>query len=230
MLELILFSLSIIFVYLLFFYWRYNKSSYKHFSDKNFLIIRFSVGLFGEFLTYRKLEKKYSDMKLLPNVYINKKDGETTEIDLIGIHKTGIYVFESKNYGGWIFGDGKRKNWMQTFKTGQKNSFYNPVWQNHGHIKALEDYLNLDEEYFKSIIVFSKRCKIKKLNNIDKGVVVLRRPLLIIKTKKFIRKNETILSDKEINKIYEKLIKGVNVNENIKEKHINDIKNKINRS
>ena len=119
---------------------------------------------------------------------------------------------------------------MQTFKSGQKNRFYNPVWQNYGHIKSLEDFLNLDEEYFKSIIVFSKRCNIKKLKNIDKSVVVLRRPLLIRKTKKFIKKNDIILNEIEINKIYNKLINCVNVDDSIKEKHINDIKNEINKS
>lgn len=28
--------------------------------------------------------------------------GKTTEIDLLMIHEKGIFVFESKNYSGWI--------------------------------------------------------------------------------------------------------------------------------
>jgi hypothetical protein len=63
---------------------------------------------------------------------LSKKDGSTTEIDLIMIDETGIYVFESKNYSGWIFGDEKRKNWVQTLENRQKNYFYNPIWQNGG--------------------------------------------------------------------------------------------------
>lgn len=49
-----------------------------------------------------------------------------TEVDLIYINTSGIYVIESKNYSGWIFGDFKQKYWTQTFKT-EKHKFYNPV-------------------------------------------------------------------------------------------------------
>jgi hypothetical protein len=65
----------------------------------------FNSGNYGEFLTFCCLEKLKGDHKLLTNVYLPKKDGSTTEIDLIMIDETGIYVFESKNYSGWIFGD-----------------------------------------------------------------------------------------------------------------------------
>jgi hypothetical protein len=53
----------------------------------------------------------------MTNLYIPKKDGSTTEIDLIMLSQTGVYVFESKNYSGWIFGDEKSKNWMQTLQS-----------------------------------------------------------------------------------------------------------------
>lgn len=59
----------------------------------------------------------------MTNLYIPKRDGTITEIDLIMLSQTGIYVFESKNYSGWIFGDEKSKKWMQTLKNKQKTNF-----------------------------------------------------------------------------------------------------------
>ncbi len=92
---------------------------------------------YGEYLSFNKLEKIKGDHRILTNVYLPKGNGETTEVDLIYIHETGIYVLESKNYSGWIFGDEKSKYWMQTLQNGHKEKFYNPIFQNNTHIKYL---------------------------------------------------------------------------------------------
>ena len=66
------------------------------------------IGRYGEALTAREL--KLVDLfgrkgKILRNVYIPKDNGETSEIDVLYITQKGIFVIESKNYSGWIFGD-----------------------------------------------------------------------------------------------------------------------------
>ena len=62
-------------------------------------------GQFGEYATEFALTndniKGYS--QTLHNVYLPNK-GKTTELDILMVHEKGIYVFESKNYSGWIFG------------------------------------------------------------------------------------------------------------------------------
>ena len=40
-------------------------------------------------------------------------NGKKTEIDVLMIYKSGIYVFESKNYGGWIYGDQYEDTWLR---------------------------------------------------------------------------------------------------------------------
>lgn len=68
------------------------------------------VGSYGEKLTERelKLVKLFGRKgKTLRNVYVPKDDGSTSEIDLLYITQKGIFVFESKNYSGWIFCDEK---------------------------------------------------------------------------------------------------------------------------
>ena len=42
---------------------------------------------------------------VLRNIYVPKNNGETSEIDVVFITQKGIFVIESKNYSGWIFGD-----------------------------------------------------------------------------------------------------------------------------
>ena len=64
-----------------------------------------NVGQFGEYMTEYAL--KNNNLKgeyiVLKNAYVPLKN-KSTEIDLLMIHEKGIFVFESKNYSGCIFG------------------------------------------------------------------------------------------------------------------------------
>ena len=75
----------------------------------------------------------------------------------------GIYVFESKNYSGWIFGSEDQQQWTMSLNAHTKERFYNPVKQNRAHVRALAAYLGLPESAFMSFIVFSERCELKKV-------------------------------------------------------------------
>ena len=91
-------------------------------------------GTIGERKIYAILENLKGSKGMLPNCYLPLENGKTTEIDLILIHESGIYVIESKNFGGWIFGNDTQKFWTQSFSDGRggskKYKFYNPLWQN----------------------------------------------------------------------------------------------------
>lgn len=97
------------------------------------------------------------------NMYIKRKNGRLTEMDIIAVHQTGIYVFECKNYSGWIFGNGKNRAWLQTFKNGDKYKFYNPIFQNEIHINAVKKLLNNYKIPYFSIIVFGNQCELKNI-------------------------------------------------------------------
>lgn len=207
-------------------YLKYRNSNYKLVSGNSFFKTIFDKGNYGEFLTFTKLEKLSDQNKLLTNLYIPRDDGTTTEVDLVMISPTGIYVFESKNYSGWIFGDEKNKNWTQTLENGQKNRFYNPIWQNKAHINALKAVLNLNDDAFKSYIIFSERCTLKKINVTSPNVKVIKRDQLIKNVKKDIKALPEIFTYDEVNKIYSSLQKYANVNEDVKQAHIEAIKSK----
>jgi hypothetical protein len=209
-------------------YLKYRKSSYKIASGNSFLKTVFDKGNYGEFLTFSCLEKLDGHHKLMTNLYLLKEDDSTTEVDLIMLSETGIYVFESKNYGGWIFGDEKNKNWIQTFQNKQKNRFFNPIWQNKGHITALKNALKIDgEDLYKSYIVFSERCTLKKIKVTSPNVKVIKRNALIKTIKKDINQSAKIITVEEVDNLYLKLQKYACADEVVKKTHIDNIKAKM---
>lgn len=78
----------------------------------------------------------------LPTFTDGKKQG-TTQIDHIIVSQYGIFVVETKNMKGWIFGNENQKQWtQQIFK--HKSKFQNPLHQNYKHVKTLEACLFTD--------------------------------------------------------------------------------------
>lgn len=138
----------------------------------------FDKGKYGEYLTYKYLNKyEKNGCEFLFNAYIPKKDDENTEIDVMMISPKGIFVFESKNYSGWIFGNEKQRMWTQTLPSGRnitKEQFFNPIIQNKTHIKYLRKIVG-DDIPIHSIIVFSERCELKKVRVESQNVHVIKR-------------------------------------------------------
>ena len=161
----------------------YYKSDYSSQTKKNYGEVVIDKGSMGEYDTYRYLDKIEGYKKCLFNTFIPKTNGETTEVDLILLHESGIYVIESKNYSGWIFGDERNNQWTQTLKgsygTCEKIRFFNPIKQNESHIKWISKYLKIDESELKSIIVFSNRCEFKDITITSDTVMVVKRKLFL---------------------------------------------------
>ena len=84
----------------------------------------------------------------------------TTQIDHIYVSVFGIFVVETKNYTGWIFGSEKQARWTQVVYK-EKHYFQNPLRQNYAHIKALAALLNLPDSKFHSLAVFLGDCEFK---------------------------------------------------------------------
>lgn len=186
------------------------------------------TGKLGELYTAKEL--KYVQLfgrkgRILRNVYVPKDNGETSEIDLLYITQKGIFVFESKNYSGWIFGDEKGQKWTMMLPNKEKHSFYNPVKQNQTHIKWLRNYIGENIPLF-SIIVFSERCELKKITIVSQDVKVIKRDLTYAAVRDIWDKNEDRLSGEEVENLYIKLRNLTKVSKETKENHIQNIKDK----
>ena len=186
-----------------------------------------NLGQFGEFSTEYALTNDNLDCELvvLKNIYVPYRD-KTSEIDLLMIHEKGIFVFESKNYSGWIFGNASQLNWTQSLQNGEKHQFYNPIRQNQTHIKALSEYLNIPVSSFTSYIVFSERCSLKRVPADTDQVIIVRRPDMLKKLRAQLRSSVNLYSPEEITQLVQKLQPLTNKSEAEKQQHVDDIKEK----
>ena len=185
------------------------------------------TGWNGERLTaqvFKKLKKRgYPDI-LLRNVYVPIEDGDqTTEIDALYVTRKGMYVIESKNYSGWIFGSQEDRKWMQILKGGARFPFYNPIKQNVNHIKALWRFINVNVPSI-PIIAFSERCELKKINLSSSDVYVIKRDKLYDTVVEVWNNSPDHLSQEQVDDIERRLKPLTNVDEKTKKAHIEKIK------
>lgn len=114
-------------------------------------------GEMGEYLVASRLRETRSEAKkIINNIVIKTSDGRTSQIDHILINEFGIFVVETKNYSGNVYGGLTHQNWLQ-YVGNRKESFYNPVMQNETHIKRLREVLCIEHLYqykIYSIVVF----------------------------------------------------------------------------
>jgi len=131
------------------------------------------------------------------DVIIPTKNG-TTQIDHILVSPYGVFIVETKNIKGWIFGSEEQPKWTQSLYR-KKYSFQNPIRQTFRQKKVLSEYLNLDESVIHTVIYFVGDCKFKTdmpPNVISSGL------------SSYIKKyNDHILASEEIDRI----IKRINV-------------------
>lgn len=126
---------------------QFYKTTYHKITHNSYRKIQKDKGAYGEYQIYQNLASYERDgAHFLFNCYLPWRSGETTEIDALMIHHSGIYVFESKNYGGIIAGKEADEYWTQTLPAKghsmTQNTFFNPILQNHSHISCLKELLS----------------------------------------------------------------------------------------
>lgn len=91
---------------------------------------------------------------VINNLLFENAEGKSCQIDHIFINKYGIWVIETKNYAGKIYGQENYLEWTQVLAYGNtKNKFYNPIRQNTTHINQLSKYLQV-KNIFQNVVVF----------------------------------------------------------------------------
>jgi len=120
----------------------------------------------------------------------------TTQIDHLLVSPYGLFIVETKNIKGWIFGSEDQAKWTQSLY-GKKYSFQNPLRQTFRQKKILSEFLGLDESIIHTVIFFVGDCKFKT-----------HLPANVIKSElgRYIKQFQTLnLSPNEINQISGKL-------------------------
>ena len=99
-------------------------------------------GKIGEHKVSRLINKLMDEDDKIINNYVmeNAVSSKSHQIDHILISSKGIFVIESKNYAGRIYGKDSQREWTQVLNYGKvKNKFYSPVKQNETHIFSIKD-------------------------------------------------------------------------------------------
>jgi hypothetical protein len=100
------------------------------------------------------------DYHLMNHVTLRMENG-TTEVDHILVSRFGVFVIETKDYKGWIFGDAKQANWTQVLFR-YRFRFQNPLLQNFRHVRAVQGLLDfLPPSAIKSVVVFTGEAEFK---------------------------------------------------------------------
>lgn len=79
--------------------------------------------------------------------------GASTQIDHVVVSRFGVFVIETKNMKGWIFGSADQALWTQVIYR-HKSQFQNPIRQNYKHVKAVQELLGIEAHQLHSVVAF----------------------------------------------------------------------------
>ena len=68
---------------------------------------------------------------------------------------TGVFVIETKNHKGMIFGDCFGRVWTQVLNGTGHFKMYSPVLQNQGHMQHLSKQTKIPMQFMQGVIVFT---------------------------------------------------------------------------
>ena len=142
------------------------------------------------------------------------KKGSSCQIDHVYINKRGVWVIETKNYSGMIFGSENEREWTQVVGN-QKRKFYNPIKQNTTHIYRLAEFIKA-KRAFRNVVVF--------LHKADLSNVTASNVYTVYELKYVINQRTGVrLSRAKMKRYYNKLLKLKEKRSVSTEEHIENI-------
>jgi len=168
----------------------------------SFLKTPFMKGVLGELQVnlIAKLRLDKQVYKLFKNITLPTEDSGTTQIDHVIVSRYGVFVIETKNIKGWIFGGEHQKTWTQKIYR-HTNKFQNPLHQNYKHTQTLQSALELAPDTLFSVVVFIGDSEFKM--PMPDNVVYAGSYIRFIKSKQ-----QSILTEVEVSDICRKLESG----------------------
>lgn len=186
-----------------------------------YLIFFYSKGKAGENAVARRLKRlPTEEYKVINDLMLPTQYG-TTQIDHVVVSRYGVFVIETKNYRGNIYGSKDASEWKQ-YTRYDVYSMINPIRQNDLHVKCVDKYLqNLGiNSKLISIIVFTHRARVKVNQNVCDIVYTDELLLNILSYSDF------QLSQEEVEQIYNKLLTENIISKEARREHIKRIKTK----
>lgn len=206
------------------------KESYNNKAKEHLSVRKGELGEYKITIQLSQLSKEYMVLNdiLLPNP---KAKSGYSQIDHVVLSPYGIFVIETKNFQGTIYGSPKYKQWL----VNGKFKFMNPFVQNYGHIACIKTLVGPKfNDAFVSIVSFTKRCTFKtdlSYRKIQSSELIIYDVELTdtIKRKEAVIKLKNpmpLVSKGEIEECYALIAQANIVEEKIRKLHIDTLKNK----
>ena len=173
-------------------------------------------GWIGEFWVKHVIGKtKEGEKYVINDLRLKVDDSKTSQIDHVLINKKGVFVIETKNYSGRIYGKENQHEWTQVLKYGRvKNRFYNPVKQNKTHTYHISNVIS-EKVPLKSAVVFTQN----NLTYVESTGVYSLSGL-----KNLIHSGKSVLSADQMERVFNE-IKNCNDRSITLSEHVSNIKN-----
>ena len=132
----------------------------------------------------------------------------------------GIFVIETKNYKGLIFGNEYDDNWKQViYKRSER--FRNPIKQNYGHVAALKERLNLEKDLLiVSIIAFTNRASLR----VNTKTPVMYDSNVVSYIRGY---NNKLISEDDVKRIYYDLLMSNIDSKDTRKEHVHSIRKNL---
>lgn len=189
------------------------------------------IGELGEYKINIQLDQLPKESRYLSDILLPNPRAKSgfSQIDHVILTSRAIFVVETKNYAGTIYGERNRDKWS----VNGKFPVMNPFHQNFGHIQALKSILSLAEETnVVSIVSFTRRCKFKVNEELRKiqsnDLIVYDTELSEYISRKMnvlrVQDNALIFSDEDILRVHRVLSENNITDPKIRAEHINSLK------
>lgn len=173
-------------------------------------------GIAGERVASFFLNKLDKSEYFVVNDITFKLEDKTVQIDHIVISQYGIFVIETKNWKGTVYGNRWGREFYQ-YLGGKKFKHQNPIRQNSGHIRRLKevlsDYPNLK---YISIVAFGGYTKRKIKDDITIKISEILDTIYSYK--------EVVISKEDVESVY-RILKGLEIEgRGYKKEHIENVR------
>jgi DNA-binding protein len=175
-------------------------------------------GQIGEKCVSSILSTLPSNYYLFNNIYL-QNGTHSTQIDHVIVSPYGIFVIETKNYKGWIYGTKHGEYWTQNIY-GVRYSLQNPIRQNYVHTRALQELLGVPLDMFIQVVVFMDKAELKGEQN--DGVVYLSQLQDFVLSHSVER-----LTDEEVESFTALLLSSCVRDTNMEKRHILSVQQRI---
>ena len=185
-----------------------------------------NIGKLGEKRVAQKLNRLPKDYITLNDILLPTNYDSTTQIDHIVVSPYGIFVIETKNYKGWIFGHENSEEWKQSLLgtkrfgrwSSKQHKFRNPILQNAAHARAVKAILKEVGDFaIIPIVVFSDSAELR-ISTHNHIVINWHNLRSVIKSYR-----TPCISPEDIQRIVSKISSANITTEGSRERHIRNI-------